>query len=259
MRWCRVEVAGERFAGRVDGDRIVRVDGDFLGKCTDRAESHDLDQVRWLPPVIPPTFYAVGFNYRQHIEHAIRISGGKAQYPTRPEVGYRANNALIGHLDAVIKPADCTGRFELEAEIVAVIGRRLRNCSRSEARDGIFGWTIGNDVSAREWQHADRTFYRAKNSDTFKPMGPWIDTNATPDGATTEVRVNGTEVAGFATDDMVFDAVDYIEEISRYCTLWPGDVLWMGADGASAIEPGDTVEISISGLGTLRNSVVQGN
>lgn len=255
MHWCRVQVGEEAFFGRRGGERIVRVDGTPFTTYRDTVQSFGLDEVRWLPPVVPPTFYAVGFNYKRHVEHAQQLGSGVAKYPQRPEVGYRANNALIGHKEAIVKPADCEGRFELEAEAVAVIGTKLRNSSRDEARAGIFGWTIGNDVSAREWQHNDRTFWRAKNCDTFKPMGPWIVTDADLVSAITQVRINDKLVAEFKTNEMIFDAVDYIVEITRYITLWPGDVIWMGADGATQMNPGDDVAITITGIGTLCNPV----
>ncbi|MBN4055590.1 fumarylacetoacetate hydrolase family protein [bacterium AH-315-K03] len=244
--------------GRVDGDRIIRFDGELLGEHSERAERYGFDQVRWLPPIIPQTFYAVGFNYKDHIEEAIKRSNGVARYPERPEVGYRAHSALIGHGETIVKPVDIKGRFELEAEVVAVIGKTLRHCSADEARAGIFGWTIGNDVSARQWQHNDRTFWRAKNCDTFKPMGPWIETDVDPENSTTRVCVNDTVVAEFRTGGMIFNAIDYLVEISRYITLSPGDMIWMGADGASGIAPGDQIDISISGIGTLSNNVVLG-
>nr|WP_221322100.1 fumarylacetoacetate hydrolase family protein [Actinoplanes sp. L3-i22] len=210
-----------------------------------------LADVDFLPPVIPGVFYAVGFNYRSHVEHY----GAKA--PDRPEVGYRANNALTGHHQPIVKPAEVTGRFEAEGEVVAVIGRTLRRASRSEAQESIFGWTIGNDVSAREWQHADRTFWRSKNSDTFKPMGPWIETDVDPLAQTTTVRVDGGVRARFATGDMLFDPFDFIVEATKYLTMHPGDVLWMGADSNVQLEPGRTVEIEISGIGTLSNPVLE--
>jgi 2-keto-4-pentenoate hydratase/2-oxohepta-3-ene-1,7-dioic acid hydratase in catechol pathway len=255
LHWCRVQVGDETFFGRRDAERILRIEGSPFASFRDTGQSFGLGEVRWLPPVLPQTFYAVGFNYRRHIEHAQKVAPGTARYPERPEAGYRANNALIGHNEAIVKPPDCEGRFELEAEAVAVIGAKLRNSNREQARAGIFGWTIGNDVSAREWQHKDRTFWRAKNADTFKPMGPWIVTDADIDSATTEVRINDELVAAFRTNDVIFDAIDYIVEISRYSTLWPGDVIWMGADGATQINPGDDVAISVTGLGTLRNPV----
>nr|WP_237551847.1 fumarylacetoacetate hydrolase family protein [Streptomyces sp. SID8367] len=204
---------------------------------------------RWLPPVVPPVFYAVGFNYPRHIaEHG-------ATTPDRPEIGYRANNALTGHGSPIVKPSDVTGRFEAEPELVAVIGRRMRHATYDEARAGVFGWTIGNDVSARTWQHEDRTFWRAKNSDTFKPMGPWIETAVDALAQTTTLSVNGEVRARFPTGDMVFDPYDYIVAMSRRLTLHPGDVLWMGAESTCALKPGDTVAVEISGIGVLTNPV----
>ena len=111
----------------------------------------------------------------------------------------------------------------------------------------MFGWTIGNDVSERGWQKDDRTLWRAKNADTFKPMGPWIVTGLDPAKMTTTIRVNGRETDRFATNNMIFDTATYIAEVSKYCTIEPGDVMWMGTDGVPEnIKPGDTVEIEIS-------------
>ncbi|KAA9158710.1 fumarylacetoacetate hydrolase family protein [Amycolatopsis acidicola] len=251
MRWCRIAHGGREPFGLVTEDKIELVDGTPFGEYRRTGERVALDDARLLPPVLPPTFFAVGFNYTAHVRES-----SKAVLPERPEVGYRAQGALIGHGEAVVKPADCTGRFESEAELVAVIGRSVRRCSRDEAAAAVFGWTIGNDVSAREWQHGDRTFWRAKNSDTFKPMGPWIETGTDPLTARTTVAVDGTEVAGFDTGAMIFDPYDYIREISRYITLRPGDVLWMGTDATVEMVPGTTLAVSITGIGTLRNPIV---
>jgi 2-keto-4-pentenoate hydratase/2-oxohepta-3-ene-1,7-dioic acid hydratase in catechol pathway len=168
-RWVRVEGAVAEVLDRspLEGEPVAE-------------RTVALDALALLPPVIPPVFYAVGLNYRSHVEHAREHGYTAAAIPERPEVGYRANNALVGHGDAIVKPAEVRGRFEAEGEVVAVIGKRLRRATRSEAQAAVFGWTIGNDVSAREWQHADRSFWRSKNSDTFKPMGPWIETDVDP-------------------------------------------------------------------------------
>ena len=104
--------------------------------------------------------------------------GTKPSYPPRPDIGYRANNALIAHGENIVKPRDAGAQFQYEGELVAVFGRRCRNVSKEEALSHVFGWTIGNDVSERSWQANDRTLWRAKNCDTFKPMGPWIVTGA---------------------------------------------------------------------------------
>jgi 2-keto-4-pentenoate hydratase/2-oxohepta-3-ene-1,7-dioic acid hydratase in catechol pathway len=211
---------------------------------------------RLLPPAVPGTFFCAGLNYKGHAERA--AAGGHAHsVPTRPEIGYRANSALIGPGEAIVRPADYGEPLEAEGELVAVIGATTRHCSRAEARDAVLGWTIGNDVSARAWQRTDRTFWRSKNSDTFKPMGPYLVTGADPLSATTTVRVDGAVAASFATGDMLFDPFDFISAMSRYITLKPGDVVWMGTDEAAAIAPGQVVEITIDGLGTLANPVTQ--
>jgi 2-keto-4-pentenoate hydratase/2-oxohepta-3-ene-1,7-dioic acid hydratase in catechol pathway len=257
MNWCRFAGAdGVARHGIVRDGQVEVVTGSPFGEHAATGEQVDLAGLRLLPPTVPATFFCVGLNYGAHIEHARAMGNTKVSVPERPEVGYRANNALVGHEADIVVPKDLAGRLEAEPEVAAVIGRTVRRASRDEAAEAIFGWTIGNDVSARGWQASDRTFWRAKNADTFKPMGPWIVTDADPMQATTTTRVNGRNVASFATGDMLFDAVDYIVEITKYITMSPGDVLWMGADATASIAPGDTVEITVSGIGTLRNRVV---
>ena len=256
MIWCRFQTDGAPRFGLVEDDTIVGVHGTPFGDHERGDDRWRLDEVTLLPPTEPRTFFCVGMNYASHVEHARARGNANARLPEQPEVGYRANNALIAHGDPIVLPSDVSGLVEAEPELVAVIGRRVRRASRDEARAAIFGWTIGNDVSAREWQYADRTFWRSKNSDTFKPMGPWIVTGVDPADAVTTLRVNGTAVASFATADMIFDAVDFIVAITRYITMEPGDVLWLGADGTGALAAGDDVEIEISGIGSLRNPVV---
>ncbi len=258
MRYGRVSVDGEPRWARMDDEVVHLLAGSPLDGDPAVESSRPITEAAFLPPVVPFVFYAVGLNYRGHIDHA-RATGREVAVPERPEVGYRANNALIGHGEAIRVPPDMTGRFEAEGEVVAVVGRRVRNASRAEAQESVFGWTIGNDVSAREWQHADRTFWRSKNSDTFKPMGPWITTDVDPMAQTTTVRVNGEVGAKFPTGDMVFDPWDFIVEASRYITFFPGDVLWMGADSNCQIAPGDTVEVEVTGIGVLSNPVRRDN
>jgi len=238
MRWCRVRLGESASFGIISGDVVEPVDGSPFGEYRRTGERLPLAGLRLLPPVMPPTFYAVGYNYARHIAEAAERRGTAAVLPQRPEVGYRAQSALIGHGEPVVKPAGCPGQFEAEGELVAVLGRTVRRCSRDEAADAVLGWTIGNDVSARAWQRTDRTPWRAKNSDTFKPMGPWIETEADPLSATTTILVNGDPAAEFTTGEMIFDPFDYIAEISRYITLHPGDVVWMGANRTVEMVPG---------------------
>lgn len=256
-RWARVGddvvhlLAHSPIGGHDDGDR----DGDGDGGDPEVTATVPTAAVEPLAPVVPPVFYAVGLNYRAHLERARTGGFAGATAPRRPEVGYRANNALVGTGAPILVPADLTGPLEAEGEVVAVLGRRLRRASREQARAAVFGWTIGNDVSARDWQRTDRSFWRSKNSDTFKPMGPWIETDVDPMAQTTTVRVNGEPRTRFATGDMIFDPWDHLVEASRYVTFHPGDVLWMGAGAACRIEPGDVVDVEITGIGTLSNPV----
>ena len=138
-----------------------------------------------------------------------------------------------------------------------VIGRKARNVPVSEAIDHVFGYTSGNDISQRPWQQADRTMFRGKNCDTWKPMGPWIVTDLDPKGFRIIVRHNGQVWEDFSSADQIWDTATWISELSKYATLHPGDVLWMGTEGADGdMVPGDTIEVEISGIGTLRNYVV---
>jgi 2-keto-4-pentenoate hydratase/2-oxohepta-3-ene-1,7-dioic acid hydratase in catechol pathway len=185
------------------------------------------------------------------------IIGRPLDLPGRPEIGYRATNALIAHGEAIVLPPDATEKVQYEGELVVVIGKKAKRVSESEALSCVLGYTIGNDASERTWQGADRTFWRSKNTDTFKPMGPWIETDVDLESMHTTVRLNGTTMIRFRTNDMLFGIAQYISAMSRYLTLFPGDVIWMGTDGVPAnMKAGDEVEIEISGIGTLSNPIV---
>ena len=257
VKWCRMETPEGPSFGLVEGDRIELVEGSPFATFTRSGRFTPLAQARLLVPVVPPTFYAIGSNYHDHVIKMAEAMGRKPVFYDKPRVGYRANSALIAHGDNIVKPADAGEEFQYEAELVAVIGKTARRVSREEAADCIFGWTIGNDVSEREWQVKDPTNIRAKNTDTFKPMGPWIVQGVDPAHMHTPVRLNGVTVHSFPTGAMQFDAAAVISEISRYNTLVPGDVIWLGTDDKPLnMKPGDDLEIEISGIGTLRNKVV---
>ncbi len=257
--WCRFSQDGHTGYGIVEGETVIAVDGSPFGEHAVTARSYPLKHVKLLIPVIPQTFYCVGINYADHIRKMATKRGTAPAFPKKPDIGYRANNALIAHDEDIVKPADSGNAFQYEGELVAVFGKRARKVSRENALDFVFGWTIGNDVSERGWQKEDRTLWRAKNADTFKPMGPWIVTDADRDKMETVVRLNGNETDRFKTNAMIFSAADYIHEVTKYCTIEPGDVMWMGTDGVPAnMAPGDTVEIEITGIGILRNNVVAG-
>jgi len=256
MRWIRFSYEGRTAYGILDGERIAEIGGDPFRGYERTSRTHDLRSVKIELPVVPPTFYCVGLNYAAHIREAAAKVGISPDLPKQPDVGYRAVNALIAHGEPVVIPADAT-KVQYEGELAVVIGKRAKGLSEAEALGCVLGYTIGNDVSERAWQKSDRTLWRAKNTDTFKPMGPWIETDVDLDSLQTRVLLNGRETTRFATNAMLFGVATYIATITRYVTLYPGDVIWMGTDGASPdLKAGDVVEVEISGIGTLRNTFV---
>jgi 2-keto-4-pentenoate hydratase/2-oxohepta-3-ene-1,7-dioic acid hydratase in catechol pathway len=258
MRWIRFTAQGRTAYGIIEGDRIAEVKGDPFEGYERTGSSHPISAVRVELPVVPPTFYCVGLNYAEHVIQAAKRLGIEAKLPERPDVGYRANNALIAHGQDVIIPADATDKVQYEGELVAVIGKRCKNVSEAEALNYVLGYTIGNDVSERTWQKSDRTLWRAKNTDTFKPMGPWIETDVDLDKLETIVRVNGQESVRFKTNAMIHGVALYISTISKYCTLEPRDVIWMGTDLFSPdLKSGDVVDVEITGIGVLTNRFVR--
>ena len=140
---------------------------------------------------------------------------------------------------------------------MAVIGRRCRDVSPADALDYVFGYTCGNDVSARYWQRDDLQWWRAKGSDTFSPVGPFIATGLDPTRLTLRTRLNGAEVQSAGTADLIHGVAELISFASRVLTWEPGDLLFTGTPGETpTIKPGDVIEVEIEGIGVLRNPVV---
>ena len=257
MRWAKIEWQGAVSYGIFEGDRIALVDGGLFDGGRRNGGSAALADVRFLVPLMPRTFYAAGMNYVDHVIEQAKIAGREPNIPDKPDIGYRASNALIAHDEAIVKPRSSSDKFQYEGELVVIIGAQVKHLAEADALDCVFGYTIGNDVSERTWQNTDRTLWRAKNTDTFKPMGPWIETDLDLDGLRTSVRLNGREVISFDTNNMLFGVARYISAMSQYLTLYPGDVIWMGTEGrAENMVPGDVCEIEIDGIGVLSNPVV---
>lgn len=256
MIWCRVKTAAGPRYGVVEDGYVAEVDGSPFGQYVLTDRRIRLEQATLAVPTVPGTFFAMGVNYADHIRRRAEATHRRAVFPERPEVGYRANSALIAHGEAIIQPRDA-GPLQYEGELVAVFGRRARRVRAEDALEFVLGWTIGNDVTERVWQATDRTLWRAKNADTFKPMGPWIVTDLDPGNMTTTVRINGKTTDEFATGGMLFGVAECIAEITRYITIEAGDVLWMGTDGLPCdVSAGDVVDIEISGIGVLSNPIV---
>jgi 2-keto-4-pentenoate hydratase/2-oxohepta-3-ene-1,7-dioic acid hydratase in catechol pathway len=258
MRWARFEQNGQPCYGVVEGDVVIPVRGSPFDGWERTSGRLKLSDVKLLVPVIPPTFYAAGMNYAQHVIEVAEKLGRKPDLPPNADVGYRTTNALIAHGESIVIPKDATDLVQYEAELVVVIGRKCKNLTRDNALSAVLGYTIGNDVSERTWQKSDRTLWRAKNTDTFKPMGPWIETDVKLEDLKTTVRLNGVEKITFDTNKMIHGVVDFLVAMTSCLTLYPGDMMWMGTEGATAnMKHGDICEIEISGIGTLRNPVIR--
>src|SRR5918996_5231546 len=257
MRWCRVQSAQRAVYGLIEGERVTEVTGSPFETYTRTAVTHALSAVKLLVPVIPPTFYAAGVNYRQHVTEMAQRRGVKPEFPPQADVGYRANNALVATEEPIVIPGDATEQVQYEGELVVVIGRRCKRVSEAEALDYVFGYTIGNDVSERTWQRGDRTLWRSKNNDTFKPMGPWIVTDGVdPENCEVKIYLNEKFISQYNMSGAIFGVREYISRMSQYLTLYPGDVIWMGTDGAPEnMKDGDVVDIEVEGIGTLSNPV----
>lgn len=258
MRWCRFSHDSKESYGIIEGDEIVPVSGNPFGDYRKTPQRLKVDAIKFMVPCIPPTFYSTGANY---VDHAIGMAKGSGRSPDPPKVPYvtnRTNNALIAHGEPIIVPPDASDQIQYEAELVVVIGKHGKNLTEENALDYVLGYTIGNDFTDRAWQRSDKSIWRAKNSDTYKPMGPWIETNVDLAKMQTTVRVNGRTVTKFPTGNMIFGVTTYLAAITKYVTVYPGDVLWMGTDQVPEnVKRGDVIEIELTGIGTLRNPVAK--
>ncbi|MEE6389698.1 fumarylacetoacetate hydrolase family protein [Microbacterium paraoxydans] len=237
--------------GIIDDRELVVLAGDpmFSGYETTGARV-PLTEVTLLAPVIPRSkVVCVGKNYHDHAAEM----GGVA--PEEPLLFLKPNTAVIGPDDAIVRPVALSERTEYEGELVVVIGRIAKNVKAENALDHVLGYTIGNDVTARDLQRKDGQWSRAKGFDTFCPLGPVIETDFDPAQATIETRVNGEVRQHAPLTDMIHPVAAIIEYASAVFTLLPGDVIMTGTPaGVGTFEAGDTVEVEISGLGILRNT-----
>jgi 2-keto-4-pentenoate hydratase/2-oxohepta-3-ene-1,7-dioic acid hydratase (catechol pathway) len=234
-----------------DEQELVVLAGDpmFAGFET-TGERVRLADATLLAPVIPRSkVVAVGKNYRDHAAEM----GGEA--PSAPLLFLKPNTAVIGPHDAIVLPPQ-SSQVEYEGELAIVIGRIGKNIAADQYADYVFGYTVANDVTARDLQRSDGQWARAKGFDTFCPLGPVIETDFDAAEATLVTRVNGEVRQNGRTADMVHGIPAIVEYASSVWTLLPGDVILTGTPaGIGPLVDGDTVEVEISGIGTLSNPV----
>jgi 2-keto-4-pentenoate hydratase/2-oxohepta-3-ene-1,7-dioic acid hydratase in catechol pathway len=249
VRLVRFRV-GERIAtGFVSGDEVRVLRGTFFEDPVPSGVDVPLEDVRLLAPVIPSKVVAVARNYP---EHAAEMGN---PLPERPMLFFKPATSVIGPGDPIPIPGEA-GRVDHEAELGAVIGRLCRGVSEDDASRFILGYTCANDVTVRDWQKADGQWARAKGSDGFCPLGPWVETELDPTNVAVTSRVNGEPRQSGRSSDMVFSPAWLVSYISRTITLLPGDVVLTGTPpGVGPMSDGDRVEVEVEGIGVLENPV----
>lgn len=238
--------------GVVDGESLVVLDGDpMYAGFTPTGERVPVAEATMLAPVIPRSkVVAIGKNYDEHAQEM----GGEA--PDEPLMFLKPNTSVIGPGDRIVRPA-LSEQVDYEGELAVVIGTIAKHVRAEDAKDVIFGYSVANDVTARDLQKRDGQWSRAKGFDTFCPVGPLIETELTPSSATIETRVNGKTVQSAPLSNMIHSVGAIVEYASAVFTLLPGDIILTGTPaGVGPLGSGDTVEVEVSGIGTLSNPVV---
>ncbi|MBN1566952.1 MAG: fumarylacetoacetate hydrolase family protein [Acidobacteria bacterium] len=247
MKYVRYCCQGKISYGILDGNTVREIEGGLFGQRNTTDFTTDLDAVELLWPCEPTKILAVGLNYKSHL--------GNQPAPSNPEIFYKPPSALLQPGGAIRLPQN--GRdVHYEGELVAVIGKTIRNASAAEAEEAVFGFTCGIDVSERYWQKNDLQWWRAKGCDTFAPLGPVICASYDWNRGRIETRVNGAVVQSGCFSELLFDPIKIVSYASRHLTLMPGDVIYTGTPGhTAALKPKDLVEVEIEGIGILRNTV----
>ena len=238
--------------GWVYREMIGRIEGDVFGEYRRLVADIPIQSVKILPPVVPGKMIGVGRNSAEHAkEHGVEI-------PEIPLIFLKPPSTVIGP-DETIEIPPQSKQVEHEAELAVVIGKTGRWISPEDAQSHIFGYTIANDVTARDLQRRDDQWTRSKGFDTFCPLGPWVETDLDASDTVITCRVNSIVRQMASTREMVFSVNQLIAFISSVMTLSPGDVVLTGTPaGVGQLEAGNIVEISIEGIGVLKNDVRAG-
>ncbi len=256
MRIARYTTGDEPVYGVVggaDGDEIVATTvGDPLYQGVElTGEQFPLADVRLLAPVIPRSkVVGVGRNYAAH---AAELGH---EVPGEPLVFMKPNTSVVGPFDPIVYPRE-SSEVHFEGELAVVIGRICRDVPAERAREVVFGYTVANDVTARDLQNKDGQWTRAKGYDSFCPLGPWVETDLDPSDVLVTTTLNGELRQSSSTTLMLHDVPAVIAYITSFMTLLPGDVIATGTPaGVGPMTPGDEVSVSVEGIGTLTNRVV---
>ena len=246
--------------GVFESDGVIQlIDGPIFGEHQVVGETFAIDDIQqYLPPVVPPNIIAIGRNYSEHAKEL------NSEVPERPLIFIKATTSILAHRQTIRLPKPAPNEVDYEAELVVVIGKPAKCITPEQAPDYIFGYTCGNDVSARDCQkRIDKQWARAKSFDTFAPVGPFIETELDPSRVRVRSILNGDIMQDDTTASMIFPVFELISYLSQNFTLLPGTLIFTGTpSGVGAgrkppvfLKPGDTIKIEIEGIGSLENTV----
>jgi 2-keto-4-pentenoate hydratase/2-oxohepta-3-ene-1,7-dioic acid hydratase in catechol pathway len=251
MKFLRFQTQDKKVhIGWLKDDKVGLIEGNLFGEYRRLETTLELRSVKLLEPVVPSKILCMGRNYREHAQEQGEV------VPEVPMLFMKPVSAIIPNSGQIVLPPQ-SHQVEHEAELVVVIGKKGRWISAEDADKYIFGYTIGNDVTARDLQHRDGQWTRAKGFDTFSPLGPWIETDMDAADVLISCKVNSELRQMASTKEMVFTVSQIVAFASSIMTLEPGDLIFTGTPaGVGPLNSGDTIEITIEGIGTLINTVV---
>jgi len=251
VKIIRFTTDGRDRYGILKGNTVREIEGKPFRHIKETEHSHKLSDVRLLAPCAPTKIIALGLNYHEHAKEM-----GMA-VPSSPLTFLKPSTAVIGNEEHINYPSS-SARVDYEGELAVVIKKSAWRVDIKDVSDYILGYTCFNDVTARDLQSSDAQWTRAKGFDTFAAVGPWIETEIDPGNLTVETYLNGKLKQKGNTADLIYSIADIINFISHVMTLLPGDIIATGTPpGVGPMYPGDTVEVKIKSIGTLRNSVVE--
>jgi 2-keto-4-pentenoate hydratase/2-oxohepta-3-ene-1,7-dioic acid hydratase in catechol pathway len=249
MKFVRFQIGERAIYGIWEDPFIQEISGSIFGKFEATSGKHRISEVRLLPPTIPSKILCVGLNFRDHIEEL------GDETPKFPSHFIKPLSAVIGPGDPILYPK-VVQRLDYEGELAVVIKNRIKDVPQEEALDHVLGYTCFNDITARELTRVQGQLTRSKGFDTFSPFGPCIATGLDPTQLTVRTYLNGKKVQEGHTRNLVFSVAFLIHYLAQCMTLFPGDIISTGTPrGVGPMRPGDVVEVSIEGIGTLRNPV----
>ncbi len=252
MKIARFEYRGNIGYGLVDPGKgeIRDLEGPPFEGIRDTGSVRPLTDVRLLAPVVPSKIVAIGLIYKDHAREM------RMTIPEEPQIFLKAPSALNDPGGDVVYPS-VSRRVDYEAELAVIIGKKAKNVSVEDARSVILGYTCINDVTARDLQAKDVQYARSKGFDTFAPLGPWVETDLDPSALSIRSLVNGQVKQDSNTREISTSVVALVAYISRFMTLYPGDVVATGTPpGVGPVQVGDVMTIEIEGIGSLTNRVV---